>query len=126
LKGYDYAEAGLYFITICVQDRRNLFGEIINSSDINGAPTRGARTEIKLNEAGKMVEKEWLAIAEKFPGIILHEFIIMPNHFHSIAQISNQNVGAPQVGAQTTNADAPKPLTKQLAKFMVNLNQLPQ
>jgi len=28
LKGYDYSKAGWYFITICVQDRACLFGEI--------------------------------------------------------------------------------------------------
>lgn len=28
LKGYDYALAGLYFVTICCQDRACLFGEI--------------------------------------------------------------------------------------------------
>jgi len=30
LKGYDYSQAGGYFITICTQDRRHLFGEIID------------------------------------------------------------------------------------------------
>ena len=28
LKGYDYSQAGLYFVTICVQDGTHLFGEI--------------------------------------------------------------------------------------------------
>ena len=30
LKGYDYSQAGLYFITICVQNRELLFGKIEN------------------------------------------------------------------------------------------------
>ena len=30
LKGYDYSRAGLYFITICVQDRACLFGDVEN------------------------------------------------------------------------------------------------
>jgi hypothetical protein len=30
LKEYDYSENGLYFITICIQNRENLFGEIIS------------------------------------------------------------------------------------------------
>ena len=32
LKGYDYSQAGLYFITICVQNRACLFGEIVGAS----------------------------------------------------------------------------------------------
>lgn len=74
LKGYDYAQAGLYFITICVQDRVSLFGEI-----------KGG--EIHLSDAGKMVEQQWLVIPERFKNVQLNEFIIMPNHFHSIVQI---------------------------------------
>jgi hypothetical protein len=30
LKGYDYSQAGMYFVTICVQDKVCLFGEIID------------------------------------------------------------------------------------------------
>ena len=29
LKEYDYSQSGLYFITICIQNRENLFCEII-------------------------------------------------------------------------------------------------
>lgn len=30
LKGYDYSQEGLYFITICTQNHKHLFGEIKN------------------------------------------------------------------------------------------------
>jgi putative transposase len=85
LKGYDYSQAGLYFITICCQDRAHLFGKIING-------------EMILNDAGKMIVNEWMALRDRFPNIELHEFIVMPNHFHSIMQIVD-TVGAPLVGA---------------------------
>ncbi len=74
LKGYDYSQAGLYFITICVQDRACLFGEI-------------SMGKMKLNDAGEMVETEWLKLPERFQNIELHEFVVMPNHFHAILQI---------------------------------------
>lgn len=85
LKGYDYSKAGLYFITICVQNRKCLFGEIIEG-------------EMILNDPGKMVYNEWIKIAERFTNIHLHEFIVMPNHFHAIMEI----VGATLVVAQNT------------------------
>jgi len=28
LEGYDYAQAGLYFVTLCVQDRVWMFGRV--------------------------------------------------------------------------------------------------
>jgi len=87
LKGYDYSQAGLYFMTICCQNKACLFGEIING-------------EMILNDAGKMIDKEWLKLTDRFKNIQLHEHIVMPNHFHGIIQITNDNVGAPLVGAQ--------------------------
>ncbi len=74
LKGYDYSQAGLYFITICVNKRAHLFGHIKNRKLI-------------LNHAGTMVEKQWAELPERFTNIKLHEFIVMPNHFHAILEI---------------------------------------
>ena len=76
LKGYDYTQAGLYFVTICLQDRKNLFGKIENG-------------EMILNDAGKMVEKWYRELENKFGDIKCHEMVIMPNHFHCIIE----NVG---------------------------------
>ncbi|HRP02760.1 MAG TPA: transposase [Candidatus Kapabacteria bacterium] len=78
LKGYDYAQAGLYFITICCQNRANLFGHIENGKMI-------------LNDAGIMVENEWLKLPERYKNIQLHEYVVMPNHFHAILEINTQN-----------------------------------
>jgi putative transposase len=83
LKGYDYSRAGLYFITICTQNHLCLFGEIVNE-------------EMVLNDAGKMVEYQWQELICRFDNIKLHEFIVMPNHFHGIVEF----VGVPLVGTQ--------------------------
>ena len=71
LKGYDYTSAGLYFVTICTQNRECLFGEIKNN-------------EMVLNDAGRMVERWYYETQNKFPDIVCHEMIVMPNHFHCI------------------------------------------
>ena len=81
LKGYDYASEGLYFVTICTQNRECLFGEIKND-------------EMVLNDAGRMVEKWYCKTQEKFPDIICHEMVIMPNHFHCIWENVGSSVGA--------------------------------
>ena len=74
LKGYDYSKSGLYFITICTHNRENLFGEILDG-------------EMQLNEIGKIIEKEWLKSAKIRKEIEIYEFVVMPNHFHAIAEI---------------------------------------
>ncbi len=83
LKGYDYSQTGLYFITICVQKRKCLFGEIAGAN-LRVCP------EMILNDAGKMVEKWYYELENKFPDIKCHQMIVMPNHFHCIIE----NVGA--------------------------------
>ena len=74
LKGYDYSQSGLYFITICVQNRHCLFGEIEND-------------EMILNEYGKIAATEWINTESIRDNIRLHEYIIMPNHIHGIIEI---------------------------------------
>ena len=85
LKGYDYASEGLYFVTICTQNRECLFGEIKND-------------EMMLNDAGRMVEKWYRKTQDKFPDIVCHEMVIMPNHFHCIWENVGLH-GASPVGA---------------------------
>jgi putative transposase len=99
LKGYDYSKEGLYFITICVKDRECLFGKIING-------------KIELNDAGIMIENEWLKVPDRFPNLQLHQYVIMPNHFHAIIEIT---VGPTIVVAQN-NPIAHENLTKLLRK----------
>ena len=69
LPGYDYSQSGLYFITICTQNRSYLFGKIDNG-------------EMVLNDAGEMVKKTWVNLPQRFTTIRFKEYVIMPNHFH--------------------------------------------
>jgi len=82
LTGYDYSQAGAYFVTVCTQGRECLFGNIGDG-------------EMRLNDAGQMVHKIWNDLTIKYPWIEIDEFVVMPNHFHGIIVI----VGAPLVGA---------------------------
>ena len=75
LKGYDYSQEGFYFITICTNYKICIFGEIENNIMI-------------LNDAGRMIERWYYELENKFNDIKCHEKIIMPNHFHCIIQIS--------------------------------------
>jgi putative transposase len=88
LKGYDYSQEGLYFITLCVHERKYLFGKIENG-------------EMILNDAGQMAHQCWLDIPNHFPQTILHEFIIMPNHIHGIIELV-MPVGANNHSPQNT------------------------
>lgn len=80
LKGYDYSADGLYFITICTKDKNHYFGRVING-------------KMALNERGQIVNNEWLNTINIRQGeVILHEYIVMPNHFHAIIEICRRGV----------------------------------
>jgi len=74
LQGYDYSGEGLYFITICTQNRLCLFGDVVNHKMI-------------LNNAWQVAHNCWLEIPKHFPHVVLHEFVIMPNHVHGIIEL---------------------------------------
>lgn len=74
LKGYDYSQNGWYYVTICTQNRKCLFGEIIEN-------------QMQLHEAGKLTQNFWSKIPEHFHEVVVDEFIVMPNHVHGIIVI---------------------------------------
>lgn len=76
LKGYDYGREGFYFITLCIEKKQHIFGEI--KDDVP-----------HLNIFGKIAEEEWLKTSEIRNNIRLHEFVIMPDHFHAIIEITH-------------------------------------
>ena len=81
LEGCDYSKEGMYFITICTRNRGLYFW---------------AYPELK-----EIVSRQWQKLTERYPNLILDEFIIMPNHIHGIII-----VGATLAVAQNNRAGA--------------------
>ena len=114
LKGYDYSKAGLYFITICCEDRICRFGEIVgpgfNPAHDGIRQPQGFVPTMQLNEYGQIAYNEWAKLPERFTNFELDVFQIMPNHVHGI--ISLNDVGATlAVAPNDTNAQTGQPHT---------------
>jgi len=84
LLNYDYSQSGAYYVTIVAWQRKCLFGQVVNE-------------EMKLNEAGKIVQWEWLELAKRLRYIELGTYVVMPNHFHGILMF-HENIGRPTKG----------------------------
>ena len=78
LKGYDYTQAGAYFVTLCIRNRECLLGEIIQGV-------------MHLSPFGRIVEKEWYRTATVRHNVELDAFVIMPNHIHGIIILTDTN-----------------------------------
>lgn len=88
LKNYDYSRSGLYFVTICTENRECLFGDIVGANHDSPVP------KMILNQYGKIIENVWESLPDRFP-IELDEFKIMPNHVHMIINIVGAHHDAP-------------------------------
>jgi REP-associated tyrosine transposase len=99
LQCYDYSQAGALFITICTNNRENLFGDIVAGA-------------MQLNDAGETVERCWFDIPAHFPRVELDEFVIMPNHVHGIIVLTDAitTVGAKDLRAKDLWAKDLSPL----------------
>jgi putative transposase len=98
LSGYDYSQAGACFVTVCVQGRQGLLGEILHG-------------EMRLNQAGYMVERWWKELERKFSLIKIDEYdVVMPNHFHGIVFI-------PELSAPTTEGGHTGPPLQRIVQW---------
>lgn len=81
LENWDYSWGAMYFVTICTQNRKFYFGDIVNG-------------EMILSEIGEIAQRCWLEISKHFTFVELNEFVVMPNHIHGIIIINNpDNIG---------------------------------
>ncbi|RKZ30462.1 hypothetical protein DRQ36_05445 [bacterium] len=67
MKGWDYSAPGGYFITVCTFGKTSFF---------------------ERRDIASIVEKTWLDLPNHNVGVILDEFVIMPDHVHGIIIIN--------------------------------------
>ncbi len=93
LKGYDYSQVGVYFVTVVVQGRACLFGEIVDGN-------------MCLNRTGRLVSDAWQWLEAQYPYVALDEYVVMPNHLHGILMIIDD---ARRGGSRTAPTGAASP-----------------
>jgi putative transposase len=85
LRGYDYSQAGAYFVTICTHRRACVPGEVQEG-------------EMRPNRAGRLVRAAWNDLPNHYPRVMLDAFVVMPNHIHGIIVLQDAQEHA-DVGA---------------------------
>ena len=88
LTEYDYSTPNAYFITVCTQDRKNLFW-----TDVGAAISR--QENVSLTDLGIVVKQSIDEIPEHYPAITVDNYVIMPNHIHLLLQINADIDGRP-------------------------------
>ena len=80
--GYDYATSGTYFVTVCVQNRACILGNISDG-------------ESHLSPAGTMVENHLYLAMDRYPDVEPDAHIVMPNHLHALIRFGCSVDAAP-------------------------------
>jgi REP element-mobilizing transposase RayT len=92
LQGYDYSQAGAYFVTIVAWQREMLFGEIVDG-------------EMILNRYGQIALNAWMDLPNHYRHAELDAFVIMPNHVHGIIVLNDDRRGGSSITGKATLSD---------------------
>lgn len=72
LKNFDYTEPRSYFVTLCQDERKPIFGDVDGDRTI-------------LSPLGIIIERELLLVERRrAPWVFVGEYIVMPNHVHVV------------------------------------------
>ncbi len=83
LAAYDYSQGGVYFVTICTQDRHQILSDIVG----DGVPVP--------KPVGEIAEEYLHKIPEKYPSVSIDQYVIMPDHIHILLDICSGGTGNP-------------------------------
>jgi putative transposase len=86
LQGFDYSQAGAYFVTICAFDKKCIFGNIVD-------------THMNLNKTGQIITAAWENLPKIYSAISLDHWVIMPNHLHGIIWLEEKHSGKKNLSA---------------------------
>lgn len=90
LREYDYSTPGVYFVTICTKDRKNLLWDNAERGVANPQ-------EVVLSSYGKVVKCAVEKITQHYPMVLVEHYVIMPNHIHLLLHIISNDDGRPMV-----------------------------
>ena len=88
LSDFDYSSSGAYFITICTRNRCCVFAQTV------GRGLAPAETvELQYTRYGLIAQEQLLLLEERYCGLSVDQYVIMPNHIHAIFILDEDAAG---------------------------------
>ena len=88
LKDFDYSSNGAYFITFCTFDKVNQFWTEDGFTNLQ---------DITLSSFGKIMQTAIENIPSIYPNVSVDQYVIMPNHVHTILVLSDAQTSVPVI-----------------------------
>nr|WP_325211281.1 transposase [uncultured Oscillibacter sp.] len=102
LRGYDYGRAGYYFVTVCTAVRgQDLLSTIRVGGGLCPAPPDGTADfspVIVLTPIGQVVDESIRGIPQRYAGVQVDTYCIMPDHVHLILSIAKSTAETCKTG----------------------------
>ncbi len=117
LPGFDYSTPGLYYVTLNANNRDGIFGDVIVNRGVGADFNVGPLVNIRLTAFGSMITEWWATIPNKFSNVRLHEYVVMPDHFHGIVEMFDEKGPTSKSAPTTNNLPAPTDLPRVMQWF---------
>lgn len=107
--GFDYSSNNLYFITNCVKNNLCCLGCVVSVGtgrdlSVHHPENNSQNIVMQLNLFGAIVKKQIKWLAEQYPYIVIHNYVIMPNHFHLILEIDSNRIKDKEVKIKSVSS----------------------
>ena len=84
-QSFDYNSVGVYFITICTQNRRSILSLVVGTGVLD-CP------QIELTQYGEIADKYIKQLNDFYEHLSVEKYVIMPNHIHFLLWVKeNKN-----------------------------------
>ena len=118
LNGFNYSLPGVYFVTVCTGERKQLLSDIeLNSSSGNGVSDKfdieaipSAKSSVgdnisvgeglappvittRLTPIGRVAEEQLSLLTERYPSVTIEDYVIMPDHIHAFIFLHEKTGG---------------------------------
>jgi putative transposase len=77
LRGFDYREARVYFVTLCTHNRKHTLGRV-------------EQDQVILSALGALIECVIDGLESHQRCVKLHNYVIMPNHLHLMVELQTE------------------------------------
>ena len=112
LINYDYSQNGAYFITICAENRKKIFSEIVGGGVLDTPQTR-------LNQCGAVIVRRIEEMNRIYRHIKTTKYVVMPNHIHLLVHIDREEI----CGAAGTSR-TPSPTSALIPQYVSTLKRM--
>ncbi len=92
--GHDYTSRRIYLLTMTVEGRRPLLGQLVGQT---GTTPEETTARMELSPLGRRVQEEWFAVTAHHPEVSVIALQLMPDHLHGILfveQSMQQHLGS--------------------------------